>query len=101
MTEETITSDDSFISISESLISESTIIDDSNKDCEIEIHSFIWDKIGFEKVYAIVNVNENEEFSWEDIEIEDKNMDSVSIFEQKSELTEEDAYLIEDVTVKI
>ncbi|CAG8606662.1 8364_t:CDS:2 [Ambispora gerdemannii] len=50
------------------------------------------------KACAIANANEHEEFSWEDVEIEDKNIDSASIFEQESESTEESTYLIENGT---
>ncbi|CAG8676777.1 4196_t:CDS:1, partial [Ambispora gerdemannii] len=81
---------DSISFVSESLVSESTIIDDSDRDCEIEMQPFTWDKIGFEKAYAIADANEYEEFSWENAEIEDKNIDSASIFEQESEESTEE-----------
>ncbi|CAG8729932.1 4760_t:CDS:1, partial [Cetraspora pellucida] len=46
---------------SESLTSENFETESTTNDCEIEMHLFVLDEIGFEKAYTMAVINENKE----------------------------------------
>ncbi|CAG8622376.1 1323_t:CDS:2, partial [Racocetra persica] len=59
-------------------------------------------EIGFEKVYMMTDISENEELNWEniDIDIDKSNVTSIPVLEPESEeLTEGTIYLIEDLQI--
>ncbi|CAG8486814.1 5597_t:CDS:2 [Dentiscutata erythropus] len=74
---------------SESLASENFGTESTTNDCEIEMRPFVLDEIGFEKARTMADINENEELTWENIDVEtDDNSDNVNsmpILESESE----------------
>ncbi|CAG8795516.1 23703_t:CDS:2, partial [Cetraspora pellucida] len=89
---------DSTSFISESLASENCRTESTMNEDEIEMNSFVWDRIGFEKAYAMAAADENEDLIWEDIEVENDETDSISIF--NSESTEGSIYVVDNVSSK-
>ncbi|CAG8513443.1 18525_t:CDS:1 [Acaulospora morrowiae] len=86
---------ESLISNSFETDSDSTI--NKSQDCEIEVYPFSWEKTEFEKAHSMINTNENNKPTWEDINEENSDMNLLSIPEIESiESMEGNTYLIEN-----
>ncbi|CAG8816590.1 11007_t:CDS:1, partial [Racocetra persica] len=59
----------------ESLASEHFGTESITSDCAIEMQPFIWDGVSFEEARMMVDIDEDEELTWEDLDIETKNND--------------------------
>ncbi|CAG8796829.1 5274_t:CDS:1, partial [Racocetra persica] len=85
--------------VSESLISDNLGTESTISDCDVEICPFILDKSSFEKAHIMANADENKEFTLEDLEVENEELDSISVLKPEStESVEGSTYSIESVS---